>query len=168
MKAPKSFVSTESITGPQGFWLIWRRLRSRPAVRFLVANVCAILMAYWSFVVHSCHVITMPSYVDLGVVESGVTQHTSIQITNRSSMPIRCLGATEACGYGCFKSSNLPTTIEAGKSIEIPIEYNPPFPDALLRRGSSTDIITDEMIFYFEDERDSRRTLQIRCRIRNP
>ena len=125
----------------------------------IVINSCLIA---WMLQPHG---ISMPPLVDLGVVESGVVILHTIEITNSSSTPITCLGATEACGYGCYKSSSLPARIEPGESINVVIEYKPPFPETLARLNIPSQDIKDDMMFYFDDARERNRILQIHCRL---
>lgn len=134
----------------------------RPALGLLVINLCAFAVFL------PRQVIGMPSEIDFGFTESGITKSQTIEIENRSSSPIICLGATEACGYGCHKASALPKTISPGKSIRVSIEYKTPFPDALARRGVESGSVIDEMIFYFDDSGVSQRILRIRCQIKMP
>ena len=134
----------------------------RLALGLLVINLCAFALLMPG------PTIDMPSEIDFGLVESGITKTQIVEIKNRSSSTITCLGATEACGYGCHNATGLPKTIAPGKSIQVSVEYKTPFPDELAQRGISSGSVVDEMTLYFDDIRVREQILQIRCQINLP
>lgn len=132
----------------------------------LFAIIAVNLVVVW--MISGNQVIAMPSRVNLGDVESGTPLFHPVVIRNHSDHAITCLGATVACGYGCYQPSHLPARIEPGGLIEVIVEYKPPHPETLVRRGLASGLVTDEMLFYFDDPNVPPQTLAITCQVAMP
>ena len=65
-----------------------------------------------------------PSLVDMGEGVPGETRNASIELTNRTDMPIRVIGGTSVCS--CTVLGDLPVTVPPGESRLINVAMHLP------------------------------------------
>jgi general secretion pathway protein D len=83
-----------------------------------------------------------PTSLEIGVLASGSSRAEHLTLTNSGDAPLKLTAVEVECA-GCTKVQFAPTTLEKGKSLDLPVTFKPP-PDDNGRIRRSVTIKTDD------------------------
>jgi hypothetical protein len=83
-----------------------------------------------------------PTSLEIGLLASGSSHQEHLSLTNSGNVPLKLLAVEVECA-GCTKVQFTPTTLERGKSLDLPVTFKPP-PDDNGRIRRSVTIKTDD------------------------
>ncbi|ADG69521.1 hypothetical protein Plim_3709 [Planctopirus limnophila DSM 3776] len=109
--------------------------------------------------------VVIQSVLDLGEVVEGTEVQPVLTIRNTTSQPIRCVGADEACGLGCFHAEDLPAVIPPYGELKVTLWFGAPSLNSLRERKAIGDRAENEMTFYFDAKGHARKPVKLTCKV---
>ncbi len=143
-----------------------RRMASNEVIVFLFGLILIAGHVFWFFRHRSRDVLTLPEYVDLGIVDENAELMAEIAIHNNSEQNIRCIGIPSRCDLGCVEAPQIPFVIGPGETHVTRMKFSAPSIERLRYRGISTNVVSESVDLYFDHPQHSKEKVQLRYSVR--